>query len=296
MATTPRDAVNGQTARHERAETDPLTVRALARGLSILSLFDIDHREWTIDEIAAHTGLLRMTAYRMVRTLEGADFLVRDTTTNQYHLGPAAISMAYVAEDYSEFVDHARPYLEELLEMTGESVTLAVPVDGVPVCVSILNSARPFQRQAAPGRIIGDLAAVHTKIFTAFASSDRRAAVLAQKRRKHTPRTITDPELLMQELDQVAEEDVAFDEEGLYLGICSVAAPVRDQLGNIVAALSVVMPAGRFSPDERDLSVRAVKEVAASFSAYLGWNRSRPSPAQSAHTARGSQRSRKDSD
>ena len=261
METTQQAAANGRTARNERAEADPLTVRALARGLSILSLFDIDHREWTIDEIAARTGLLRMTAYRMVRTLEGADFLVRDVTTNQYHLGPAAISMAYVAEDYSEFVEHARPYLEELLEMTGESVTLAVPADGVPVCVSILNSSRPFQRQAAPGRIIGDLAAVHTKIFTAFASSDRRAAVLAQKRRKHTPRTVTDPELLTRELDRVVEEGVAFDEEGLYLGICSVGAPVRDQLGKVVAALSVVMPAGRFGPDERDLCVRAVKEV-----------------------------------
>ena len=172
MTTTQQDAANGR-SREAASEprTDPLTVRALARGLSILSLFDIDHREWTIDEIAARTGLLRMTAYRMVRTLEGAEFLVRDTTTNQYHLGPAAITMAYVAEDYSEFVEHARPFLEELLEMTGESVTLAVPVDGVPVCVSILNSTRPFQRQVAPGRIIGDLASVHGKIFAAFASS-----------------------------------------------------------------------------------------------------------------------------
>jgi DNA-binding IclR family transcriptional regulator len=283
MATTQREAVNGKTgARHDRAESDPLTVRALARGLSILALFDTDHREWSIDEIAARTGLLRMTAYRMIRTLEGADFLVRDVTNNQYHLGPAAISMAYVAEDYSDFVEHARPYLEELLEETGESVTLAVPVDGLPVCVSILDSARPFQRQAAPGRIIGDMAAVHTKIFTAFASPERRAAMLAQKRRKHTPRTITDPETLSKELDRVVRDDVAFDEEGLYTGICSVGSPVRDQLGQIVAALSVVMPAGRFSPDERELCVRAVKEAAAAFSAYLGWNSSRPSPAQSA--------------
>lgn len=283
MSTTQRDAANGHAlARQDRTESDPLTVRALARGLSILSLFDSDHREWTIDEIAARTGLLRMTAYRMVRTLEGADFLVRDTTTNQYHLGPAAISMAYVAEDYSDFVEHARPYLEDLLARTGESVTLAVPVDGLPVCVSILNSTRPFQREAAPGRIIGDLAAVHTKVFTAFASSDRRAAVLAQKRRRHTPRTVTDPDALAHELDRVVEEGVAYDEEGLYLGICSVAAPVRDQLGNVVAALSVVMPAGRFGAGERDLCVAAVKEVASSFSAYLGWNSSRPSPAQSA--------------
>ena len=258
--------------------SDPLTVRALARGLSILSLYDVDHREWTIDEIAARTGLLRMTAYRMVRTLEAAQFLVRDTTTNQYHLGPAAITMAYVAEDNSEFVEHARPYLQRLLELTGESVTLAVPIDGVPVCVSILNSTRPFQRELAPGRIVGDLAAVHSKIFTAFASADRRGAVLAQTRRKHTPHTVTDPDALAAELDLVAEEDVAFDEEGLYSGICSVGSPVRDQLGIVVAAVSVVMPAGRFGPGERDLCVRSVKEVAAEFSAFLGWNPSRPSP------------------
>ena len=180
MTTTQRDAANSHAgARQDRTEADPLTVRALARGLSILGLYDVDHREWTIDEIAARTGLLRMTAYRMVRTLEAAQFLVRDTATNRYHLGPAAITMAYVAEDNSEFVEHARPYLEELLETTGESVTLAVPVDGSPVCVSIIDSSRPFQREIAPGRIIGDLASVHGKIFTAFATPERRAAVLA---------------------------------------------------------------------------------------------------------------------
>jgi DNA-binding IclR family transcriptional regulator len=273
-------AANGRTrGRQDRdGETDPLTVRALARGLSILSLYDVDHREWTIDEIAAHTGLLRMTAYRMVRTLEAAELLVRDTTTNQYHLGPAAITLAYVAEDHSEFVEHARPFLEQLVERTGESVTLAVPVDGVPVCVSILNTTRPFQRQSAPGRILGDLASVHGKIFTAFAPTERRAIILAQKRRKHTPHTVTDPEVIVRELEQVAAEDVAFDEEGLYLSTCAVGSPVRDQLGNVVAAMSVVMPAGRYGPKERDLCVHAVKDAAASLSAYLGWNPSRPSP------------------
>jgi IclR family KDG regulon transcriptional repressor len=279
VTATQAQATNGQTSRQARAtENDPLTVRALARGLSILTLYDVDHREWTIDEIAARTGLLRMTAYRMVRTLEATEFLVRDTTTNHYHLGPAAITMAYVAGDYSEFVEHARPYLEELLERTGESVTLAVPVDGVPVCVSIVNSPRPFQREIAPGRIIGDLASVHGKIFAAFAPPEQRAVILAQKRRQHTPRTVVDPEQLERELEGVAEEDVAYDEEGLLLSICSVGSPVRDQLGSVVAALSVVMPTGRFGPAERDLCTRAVKDAAASLSAYLGWNPSRPSP------------------
>jgi IclR family pca regulon transcriptional regulator len=280
MTATQAHAANGhQGSAPERSESDPLTVRALARGLSILSLFDVDHREWTIDEMAASTGLLRMTVYRMVRTLEAAEFLVRDTTTNQYHLGPATISMAYVVEDYSEFVEHARPFLEQLLEDTGESVTLAVPVDGTPVSVGNIDSSRPFQREVAPGRIIGDLASVHGKIFTAFATPQRRAEVLAQTRRRHTPYTVTDPAALEEELDRVVVDDVAYDVEGLFPSICAVGSPVRDQLGTVVAAISVVMPTGRFGPQERDLCTCAVKRAAASLSAYLGWNPSRPSSA-----------------
>jgi DNA-binding IclR family transcriptional regulator len=281
MASATTRAPGGAGGREQRTpEQDPLSVRALARGLSILSLYDVDHREWSIDDIAARTGLLRMTAYRMVRTLEAADYLVRDSATNTYHLGPAAIAMSYVAEDSSDFVDLARPFLEELVETTGESVTLAIPVDGVPVCASIIDSTRPFQREIAPGRIIGDLAAVHGKIFTAFAAPERRAEVLARPRRKHTRYTVTDPDALARELDEVVRDDVAYDVEGLFLSVCAVGCPVRDQLGAVVAALSVAVPSGRFGPEERDLCTRAVKETAASLSAYLGWHPSRPASSQ----------------
>ncbi len=276
MASTAKAAPPGGRRDRTAPEQDPLTVRALARGLSILSLYDVEHRERTIDEIAARTGLLRMTAYRMVRTLEAADFLVRDAVTNTYHLGPAAIAMSYVAEDNSDFVELARPFLEELVETTGESVTLAIPVDGVPVCAAIIDSERPFQREIAPGRIIGDLAAVHGKIFTAFAPPEQRAEVLARPRPKHTPYTVTDPEALAQELDAVVRDDTAFDVEGLFESVCAVGSPVRDQLGTIVAALSVAVPSGRFGPEERELCARAVRDTAAALSAYLGWNPPRP--------------------
>ena len=114
---------------------------------------------------------------------------------------------------------------------------------------------------------------VHGKLFTAFASPQRRFEVLAEPRRKHTPHTVTDKEELEEELERVADEGVAYDQECRYPGICSVGSPVRDQLGNVVAAVSVVMPTGRFGPKERDLCVRAVKETAASLSAYLAGTR-----------------------
>ena len=259
-------------ASKESRETDPFSVRALARGLSILGLFDVDHREWTIDEMAEQTGLLRMTAYRMVRTLESMAFLVRDVSANRYRLGPSAIAMAYVAEDNSSLVRSARPFLEELTKKTGESVTLAVDIDGFPVCVDIINTTRPFKRRTAPGRILGDLVSVHGKLFAAFKSPEERELLLSEPHPQHTPYSVVDPDALRAEFDQIARDGVAYDIEGVYMGTCAVGAPVRDQVGGIAATVSVVVPAGRFGPVERELCTQAVMSATAAFSAYLGWN------------------------
>jgi len=254
------------------AEADSLSVRALARGLSVLALYDVDHRAWTIDEIAERTGLLRMTAYRMVRTLEAAGFLVRDRVTNQYHVGPAALALSYVSHGFSDFVATARPFLEALAEETGESVTLALEVDDRPVCVDCIDTTRPFQRRTAPGRIIGNLASVHGKIFAAFKPEEVRAELLARPLPKLTPNTVTDPQALSDELDRVAREDIAYDDAGLYVSLCAVGAPVRDQLGDVVAAISVVTPVGRYGPEERKRCAAAVQHTATLLSTYLGWN------------------------
>lgn len=259
------------TTSRETRDTDPLQVRALTRGLCILSLFDVDHREWSIDEMAEQTGMVRMTVYRMVRTLESMAFLVRDPGTNRYRLGPATLAMSYVAQDHSSFIQAARPFLEDLLNRTGESVTLTIEVDGYPVCVDIINTTRPFRRMTAPGRILDELASVHGKIFAAFMPPEQREAILARPRRPRTPYTITEREAILEELEQVAREGVAYDREGTYLGICAVGAPVRDQFGKVAATISVVAPSGRFGPVECETYTQAVKEVAAAFSAYLGW-------------------------
>ena len=248
-------------------------VRALAKGLSVLGLFDAENREWTLDEIAERAGLPRMTAYRMIRTMEAARYLVRDAVTNRYHLGPALLAATYLSEGYAELVEIAKPYLRELTEKTGESATLAVEVDGVAVSVDLVDTPRPFLREVAVGRIIGDTANANGKVFAAFKGGSERAAILAQPHPQITPNTVTDPAELAAELDGVARDGVAFDMEERNTGTCAVAAPVRDQLGKVIAALSIVVPTGRFGPAERPRHAEAVKTAADSLSAFLGYSR-----------------------
>jgi DNA-binding IclR family transcriptional regulator len=255
---------------------DAFVVRALAKGLAMLGLFDAEHREWTLDEMVAELELPRMTGYRMARTLQSAGYLVTDAASGRYHLGPALLASTYLSEGYADLVTIARPYMEALVAATGESATLAVDVDGVAVCVDMVDSPRPHKRETAVGRVIGDTANAHGKMFAASLPDEERAQVVSRPHARLTPRTIVDPDELAAELERARREGVALDIEERNLGTCAVAAPVRDQLGHVIGSIGVVVPTGRFGPAEREVCVREVVASAASLSAYLGYAGSEP--------------------
>jgi DNA-binding IclR family transcriptional regulator len=141
----------------------------------------------------------------------------------------------------------------------------------VAVCVDTADSPRPHKREVAVGRIIGDTANAHGKVYAAFMPEADRERLLAQPHERLTPRTITDPLELASELERVRSEGVAFDIEERNLGTCAVAAPVRDQMAEVIGSISVIVPTGRFGPDERARCVRAVKDGAAALSGFLGY-------------------------
>jgi DNA-binding IclR family transcriptional regulator len=268
---------SGPATRSERVKGTPerpdnqFVVQALAKGLAMLALFDAEHRAWSLDEMTAELGLPRMTGYRMARTLQGAGYLVTDEISGKYRLGPALLAATYLSEGYADLVALARPYLESLVAQTEESVTLAVEVDGVAVCVAMLDSPRPHRREVAVGRVIGDTANSHGKMFAACKPDAEREYIVNQVHERHTAHTITDPRTLALTLDEVRRNDVAFDMEERDIGTCSVAAPVRDQTGTVIATLAVVVPTGRFGPEAKDACAAAVKASAAEFSAFFGY-------------------------
>lgn len=268
----PRPAVDGASD----ANGEAFIVRALAKGLAMLGLFDAVHPEWTLDEMVAVLKLPRMTGYRMARTLQAAGYLVTDAQSGRYRLGPSLLASTYLSQGYSELVAIARPYLQALVDETGESATLAVDVDAVAVCVEMVDSPRPHKREVAVGRVIGDTANAHGKIYAAFKSPSERDRLLAAPHAKVTSRTITDPEALAAELARVREEGVAFDIEERNLGTCAVAAPVRDQMGSVIGSIGVVVPTGRFGPEERERCVEAVRSAAAALSGFLGYADAEP--------------------
>jgi DNA-binding IclR family transcriptional regulator len=252
------------------AADDQFVVRALSRGLRVLALFNVDHPEWSLNELARTTKLHKATTYRMTRTMEAEGFLVFDPDSGNYHLGPSLIPLSYLAQTQSELERMARPFLERLAAESGETANLAIETEGTFIVIGSVLTAHTFKPSLPIGRVLTDLNNAHAKLAVALKPPADRVQFLNRPPAAETKYSLTDRKQIEAELQRVALEGVAYDMEEHGLGVCSVAAPVFGPKGSLIATISVVAPKERFGPDERKRATEHVKRVAAEFSEYLG--------------------------
>jgi DNA-binding IclR family transcriptional regulator len=250
-------------------EESGLYVQALARGLTVLALFDVEHPEWTLREICDRTGISKTTAYRMLRTLEWKDFVVFEPETERYHLGSAMIPGAYLVLSYVGFARSTHPFLEDLAKETGETVELTVKSAQGAVVVDQVATSHPFKPNLPIGRILGNMANSAVRMWVAMRPPDERARLLREPQIRFTPQTTTDPAELAAMLDKAAKEGVAYDLEEQDRGVCAVSAPVFGPGGDVLAVLTIVAPSDRFGPEGQARNTEAVKRKAAEMTAYF---------------------------
>jgi DNA-binding IclR family transcriptional regulator len=250
-------------------EDSELFVRALARGLSILVLFDIEHPAWSLNEICEQTRMSKTTAYRMLRTLEAKDFLEYDPTTERYHLGKAAIPPAYLALSSVGFVRAAHPWLEELAAETGETVELTVGGPDGAIVVDQVATSHPFRLNTPTGRKLSGLASSSWRLHVAFRRPEEQEKYLKEQQHKLTSHTVTDPDELRRRLEADKAEQLSCDLEELDLGVCAVSAPVFERDGSLKAVVTLVAPAERFGPREKKKHIEALRNTATKLSRQL---------------------------
>ena len=251
-------------------EDSDLFVRALARGLSILALFDVQHPDWSLNAISDQADISKTTAYRMLRTLEAKGFLTYDPATERYHVGKATIPLGYLALSYVGFVRSAHQFLEDLAEATGETVELTVSGSQGAVVVDQVMTKHPFRLNLPTGRILTDLANSSCRMHVAFLPPAEQEKYLRQTQQRFTPNTQTDREMIEGRLVSDREEGLSSDMEELDKGVCAVSAPVFERDGSLRAVLTVVAPAERFGPRDRKRLVEALKTTAAKVTKSLG--------------------------
>jgi IclR family pca regulon transcriptional regulator len=224
-------------------------VGALASGLEVLQAFDADHPHMTLSEVAARTDMDRAKARRFLLTLHALGFVKR--TGRQFELTPRVLQLGYAYQASNQYRAVIQQYLEDITAELGESSSLAV-LDGDDVVYVV--------RSAARHRLMAITLSVGTRLPAAYTSMGR--VLLAQlpqseletyinriQLERHTLSSITEKNVLREEIDKARNLGYAVVDQELDLGLRSVAVPAYSASGELLGALNISTNAARVDMD-----------------------------------------------
>ncbi len=230
-------------------------VQSVDRAVSILELL-AGRGELGITELATRLGVHKSTAFRLASALERRGLIEQARERGAYRLGFGLLRLAGAMSGQMELNQQGRPVCQRLADEVGETVNIAV-LDGS----SAVNIDQVLGRSSiTTHNWVGQRTPLHAtssgKVLLAHLPEDRAVALIAEGLEAATPRTVTDPAALSEQLARARESGYAFTVEELEPGLNAVAAPIRGPGGRVIAAVSVSGPSFRL-PEERIPAVAA---------------------------------------
>ncbi len=246
-------------------------VPGLERGLKILQLFNRSNKVWSAAEMARALEIPRSTVFRLAQTLEKLGFLER--TNDAYHIGAAVLRLGFEYIASLELVDVARPEIDRLRDDTHYPAQLVIR-DGVDVVV-IIKAAAPsmFNSSVTVGTRLPAHATVLGRVLLSEVGDATLSALYPSvnlpKVTAKSPKTIG---ALKKLLEADRARGYALSESFFEQGISAIAAPVRDETGKIVAAISLTVNQPTLDPAvKRERLVRRVLVSASEISRRLSY-------------------------
>jgi len=239
-------------------------IQSIDRAIRVLTALQ-GARRMSLSELAARLELAPSTTHGIVRSLVEHGMVVQERGSSRYQLGPAVLRLGNVYLDTLELRSKAIPWAEDLARRSGLAVRTGVLlIDDV---VIIHHEPRPDGSRQMPevGIVIPAHATALGKAMLAFRPEDTERMLAAGELRSMTGETLSSPDDVRRQLDQVRATGIAREQDEAVLGEGAVASPVFDSWGDVVGAIGVVL-SGAADGDVGD----QVRETARALSRELG--------------------------
>lgn len=226
--------------------TDRDHVASLARGLAVLEILAAHPAGLTLTETAEKAGLTRAGARRFLLTLVASGYAKQDG--RRFMLSARLLSLARTWLGDASPWAYAEPFLREVSAALGESCSVAV-LEGEDVVYVARVAGKSIVSVAlhVGTRLPAHCTSMGRVLLAGLALAKLEAFLDGAALHSRTPKTITDRERLRAEIAKVAREGHAVVDQELELGLRSIAVPVRDRAGHVVAAVNVSTQSARHS-------------------------------------------------
>jgi DNA-binding IclR family transcriptional regulator len=239
------------------------------RALDILALFNDDRLVLSGQDVADQLGVSRSTAYRYLQSLTSSQFLEEQRPAG-FRLGPRVFELARLARKGLGLSEVARPVMKDLAAQVGETVLLTRRTGAAVVCLEREETGNPARLSYERGHVLPVNAGASALVLLAWASEAQVDDVISQSGLPRlTEATVTDAGVLRERLAAIRADGFAVSRGELDPDVLGIAAPIRDETGDVVAAVSVAALSHRVAEDRVPEIKKAVGAAAAQISAQV---------------------------
>jgi IclR family transcriptional regulator, pca regulon regulatory protein len=268
---TAADPIDGAPAGLERPEPDDeperkrgeYFVQSVERALAVIRTFSADRPELTLSEIARHTGMTRAAARRFVLTLADLGYL--GVLDRKFYLRPTVLELGNTYLSVLSVPQAATPHLTHLSERLHETTSLAVLEGDDIVYVARIGPRRVISSGLTVGTRLPAYLTSHGRMQLACLPDEQLDDYLARVRLEpRTAQTVTDPQVLRRRLLQARAQGWCLVDQELEEGVTSIAVPVRNGAGRVVASVNVGTHSRRLKATVlREVALEPLQETAA---------------------------------
>jgi IclR family transcriptional regulator, pca regulon regulatory protein len=240
---------------------DPNFMTSLARGLAVIQAFSQKQRELTVSQISAKTGFSRAAVRRCLYTLTNLGFAATDDSRH-FHLRPRILALGHSYISSMPLAAMAQPILENVSHILHESCSIATLDKNEIIYIARANVTRIMSIDLGVGSRLPAFCTSMGRVLIADLPADKLDEFLGRVEfKRYTERTVANAEKLRQILRLVQRNGYCIVDQELESGLRSLAVPIKDSAGRVVAALNVGTHAQRVSI--QDLQIRFFPQLKA---------------------------------
>ncbi|MGM0445943.1 MAG: IclR family transcriptional regulator [Bacillota bacterium] len=248
-------------------------VKSVDRALNILEVVSHSKEALGVTELSNKMDLNKSTVYRMLNTLQYRGYIAQDNENDKYTTGLKLFELGSLAINDLDLRKTSVSYLEELMELTGETVHLGILDDGEVIYIEKVESSETIRMHSKIGKRVYAHNTSLGKILLAYSDDEVTENILNNKGLpKTTENTITKQKKFKEHLRQVKKQGYAVDNEESEEGINCIAGPIFDHKGEITAAFSISVPKIRLNNDITKKYGDLILKYSQKISEALGYN------------------------
>lgn len=247
-------------------------VPAVDRAIELLLALVAAKKPLLLSELSNLTGMSRSTAYNTLATLQKHGFVEKDERYKSYRLGLTLFELGRAYIEQVSLLPAFEEIATEVVAVCSETVKLVVRDGCDVVYLSKVEGEHSVRLVARVGlRMPAHLTAVGKVLLSELSDNELDSLYQDYEFVTRTANSIKNLSQLKEHLAPIRKDGCAYDREESNIGVYCVAAPIRDQTSQVIAAMSIGIPDNRMTPERLDDLTKLVVQAAHKLSHRLGW-------------------------